>query len=35
MKGIGVHKSAEQITGVNFFPNADTFDLTVNVYGVK
>lgn len=35
MKGIGVHKQAEQITGVNFFPNADTIDLTVSIYGVK
>jgi hypothetical protein len=34
-KSIGVHKSAEQITGVYFFPNADTFDLTVKVFGVK
>ena len=34
-KSIGVHKVAEQITGLNFYPNADSFDLTVNVYGVK
>ncbi len=35
-KGIGVHKSAEQITGVNFF-NRGTGNIsaTINVYGVK
>ena len=34
-KGIAVHHNAEQITGINFTPNADSFDLTVKVYGVK
>ena len=34
-KSIGVHKSAEQITGIHFFASADSFDLTVKVYGVK
>ena len=35
-KGIGVHKNAEQITGVNFF-NRGTGNIsaTINVYGVK
>ena len=35
-KGIGVHKSAEQITGVNFF-NRGTGNIsaTISVYGVK
>ena len=35
-KGIGVHKSAEQITGVNFF-NRGTGNIsaTINVYGFK
>ena len=35
IKGIGVHKQAEQITGVNFISNADNFNLKVSVYGVK
>jgi len=35
-KGIGVHKSAEQITGVNIFIDTGNIDsATVNVYGVK
>ena len=35
-KYIGVHKSAEQITGINILPSAGTLDnITVNVYGVK
>ena len=35
-KGIGVHKSAEQITGFNLFPNSGTYDtIKVSVYGVK
>ena len=35
-KGIGVHKSAEQITGLNFFLDTGNIDsATVNVYGVK
>lgn len=35
-KGIAVHKSAEQITGINFIPFSGTINnLTVNVYGVK
>ena len=34
-KGIGVHKSAEQITGFNLFPNSGTYDtLEVKVYGL-
>ena len=35
IRGIGVHKQAEQITGINFISNADNFNLTVSVYGVK
>jgi|TARA_R100000482_G_scaffold48666_1_gene17116 hypothetical protein len=35
IKGIGVHKQAEQITGVNFISNADNFNLKVSVYGVE
>ena len=35
-KYIGVHKSAEQITGINIFPSSGSWDnLTINVYGVK
>ena len=35
-KAIGVHKSAEQITGINFFPDSSaTADLSINVFGVK
>jgi len=35
-KMIGVHKVAEQITGINFFPASGTLDnMTINVYGVK
>jgi hypothetical protein len=35
-KQIGVHKVAEQITGINVLPNSGTYDnITVNVYGVK
>ena len=34
-KGIGVHKSAEQITGVQFKTNADNMDIDLSVYGVK
>ena len=35
-KGIGVHKSAEQITGYNIFPNSGTYDtIEVLVYGVE
>ena len=35
-KMIGVHKVAEQITGINFFPRSGTLDnMTINVYGVK
>ena len=35
-KGIGVHKSAEQITGFNLFPNSGTYDtIEVLVYGVE
>jgi hypothetical protein len=35
-KGIGVHKSTEQITGINFL-NRGTGNIsaTINVYGVK
>ena len=36
IKQIGVHKVAEQITGINLIPNSGNFDnITVNVYGVK
>jgi len=35
-KIIGVHKSAEQITGINYLRAAGSFDsVTINVYGVK
>ena len=35
-KMVGVHKVAEQITGINFFPRSGTLDnMTINVYGVK
>ena len=34
-KGIGVHKSAEQLSGINFLPSTSTLDLEVSVYGVK
>lgn len=35
-KMIGVHKVAEQITGINFFPRSGTLDnMTINVFGVK
>jgi len=35
-KYIGVHKSAEQITGINIFPSSGTWDnITINIYGVK
>jgi hypothetical protein len=34
-KGIGVHKSAEQITGVQVLTNSTGFSGTVNVFGVK
>ena len=34
-KGIGVHKSAEQISGVSFSRTAGTQDVAVSVYGVK
>ena len=35
-KYIGVHKSAEQITGINILPASGSWDnITVNVYGVK
>ena len=35
-KGIGVHKSAEQISGFQFLTSSGNFDnLTVAVYGVK
>jgi len=34
-KMIGVHKVAEQITGINFFPASGTLDnMTINVYGL-
>ena len=36
VKGIGVHKSAEQLSGLNIFPSAGTFDtISITVYGVK
>tara|TARA_R100001163_G_C5051566_1_gene188361 strand:- start:695 stop:1210 length:516 start_codon:yes stop_codon:yes gene_type:complete len=36
LKGIGVHKVAEQITGFQFLTTSGDFDnLKVNVYGVK
>ena len=35
-KYIGVHKSAEQISGINILPASGSWDnITVNVYGVK
>jgi len=34
-KIIGVHKSAEQITGINYFADSGTFSATISVYGVK
>ena len=35
-KAIGVHKSAEQITGINFFPESSaSADFSINVFGVK
>tara|TARA_R100000734_G_C3218270_1_gene30792 strand:- start:28 stop:537 length:510 start_codon:yes stop_codon:yes gene_type:complete len=35
-KYIGVHKVAEQISGINFLPASGTWDnITINVYGVK
>ena len=35
-KGIGVHKSAEQITGINFLnSNGGNITIDVSVYGVK
>ena len=34
-KGIGVHKVAQQITGVHFITNADNMDINISVYGVK
>ena len=35
-KYIGVHKVAEQITGINILPSTGSWDsITVNVYGVK
>ena len=33
-KMIMVHKSAEQITGVNFSTSSGSFDTTVSVYGI-
>jgi len=33
-KAIGVHKSAEQITGFQIYTNAVSFNATVNVYGL-
>ena len=34
-KIIGVHKVAEQITGINYFLPSDSFTGTINVFGVK
>jgi len=34
-KQIGVHKSAEQITGIALIPTSGTTTLIINVYGVK
>lgn len=35
-KSIGVHKSTEQINGINFFPSAGSIDfMEINVFGVK
>ena len=34
-KQIGVHKSAEQITGIAIIPSGGTTTLIINVYGVK
>ena len=33
-KIIGVHKSAEQITGINYFADSGTFSATLSVYGL-
>ena len=36
VKGIGVHKSAEQLSGLNILISAGTFDtIKITVYGVK
>jgi len=36
VKGIGVHKSAEQLSGLNIFPSSGTYDtIGIKVYGVK
>lgn len=34
-KGISVHHSAEQITGIRFYVGSGTMDFDVSVYGVK
>ena len=35
-KHISVHKVAEEITGINFFPASGTYNnISINVYGVK
>ena len=36
VKGIGVHKSAEQISGINIFPSSGNWNsIEISVYGVK
>ena len=36
VKHISVHKVAEEITGINFFPASGTYNnISINVYGVK
>jgi|TARA_R110002124_G_scaffold208871_1_gene375222 hypothetical protein len=34
-KGIGVEKTAQTITGINFFPSAGTVTMEIKVYGLK
>ena len=35
-KGIGVEKTAQTITGINFFPSSGTLtEMEISVYGVK
>ena len=33
-KGIGVEKTAQTITGINFFPSSGTITMEISVYGV-
>ena len=34
-KGIGVEKTAQTITGINFFPSSGTITMEIEVYGFK